>query len=90
MTCVIRRSGRPLYDRAPFVIVGPVSHCLLLHAGASMASPSRADHGNGQDMLTIPGIASSFGASHHKAAAVNRERRSSGEQGRIRWRLPPN
>src|SRR6266700_5122234 len=35
---------------------------LLLHAGMAVALPQRADHGYGQDMLTIRRIASSFGA----------------------------
>src|ERR1700730_12254594 len=36
---------------------------LLSHASTPMASPQGADHGNCQGMLTIPRIASSFGAS---------------------------
>ena len=48
---------------------------------------SRYDRG----MLTIPAIASSFGASSDRASRdPRRERKIVAEQGRIRWRLPRN
>jgi hypothetical protein len=48
----------------------------LSHSGLPLASPSGADHGYGQDMLTIPEIASSFGASQERRDRVAQENRA--------------
>ena len=52
-----------------------------------LAAPRAQITATDRDMLTIPPIASSFGASTATAATVANER-SSAKQGRMRWRLP--
>jgi sulfopyruvate decarboxylase alpha subunit len=52
---------------------------LLWHANAAPAPPQRADHGNDRDMLTIPPIASSFGASQDGRDRIASDPRQSRE-----------
>ena len=52
---------------------------LLSHASMPTASPPGADHGNDQDMLTIPEIASSFGASRTAAITSRTKNRRGGK-----------
>src|SRR5580693_2535997 len=74
----------------PIFLLPRLSHVVttLIARPRGGGPSSGAGHGYGRDMLTIPGIASSFGASIKTIGGHVANETSSRGKGRIRWRSP--
>src|SRR5260370_41256130 len=83
----IATAAATLRNPLPMASLPIFSLLLQSHASLPTASPPGADHSNDQDMLTIPEIASSFGALTRRPRSY-RERIIVAGEGRIQWRRP--